>query len=868
MSLDGKIRIYDLARDRVPLGPDGEFDDKDRKKIQAEITRQVLKLSPKYGQFPKTASSAIDLVAVEEIFKEIDMAALILEATGQKLPDGRSASSASSSRPAMRRPEAGAAPVLEPPKKTLKIVRRIVQSVETESEEDKAKAEEERKQKEQKDRAEAALTGRWDKIDGTSSSESRSKAEEESAAEVQQEGQESREELKRFFDQKSKVNVQPKADYNAAKQLTQVETISLKPNSGQPYRVAKPTATAQGIGRKKRRGPAEEEKPKKPRIKREDQGSDQPKEVLVTGPMTIRELAQTISVSETQVITYFFMRKIIKTVNDMLEKDLVIQYLNDNNYVVVTEGKNILEHEELMETLIEDEEGGNLIRRPPVVTIMGHVDHGKTTLLDSIRAVKQKVVDTESGGITQHIRAYSISTKDYDGNDRRITFIDTPGHEAFSAMRKRGAYITDIVVLIVAADDGIKPQTIECIKHIKEAKVPFLVAVNKVDKPDANTDKALGQLAEQGILVEQYGGKTVCSMISALKKQNLDDLLEKILLVADAELEDVIRSNPNRSAIGTVIEAELSRAKGPLATMLVQNGTLRRGDHIAAGSVSGRVKALYDENNALLEEAGPSSPVKVLGFSGVPKAGDQFKVYDSAQEAKIAADEIATKDLDKKRYAGLSTYVSEVIEGQAKELRVIIKSDVQGSAEAIANELCKLSTGEVLVQPIAVESGSITANDVSLADRTGAVIIGFHVGMDVATAKLAEKLSVRVKSYEIIYKITEDIERAALGMHEPEREEVKLGEIEIRKLFLINGRNIAGSFVRSGKIVRGEIARVIRDGVQLYEGRVDYLKRFKDDAKEVKEGFECGLSFEKYNDLQEGDIVQCWTVKEVIRTRL
>jgi len=857
VSLDGKIRIYDLARDRVPLGPNGEFDEKDRKKIQAEITRQVLALSNKYGQYPKTASSAIDAVAVEQIFKEIDMNALVLEATGQAMKSG------ASNRPAMRRPVAAATVVeAEPAKKALKIVRRVVpQDAAAPSAEQLAREEEERKQREAKERAEAALTGKWHEIDGDEPEQ-----EQESN---QENAQEKREDLKKFFDQKHKPAAAPaKPDFSAARQLTQVDAIPVRA-IGQPYRVAKPTATAQGIGRKKRRGPAEDDnRPKRPRERREELIDTTPKEVLVTGPMTVRELAQTISAPETQVITYFFMRKIIKTVNDMLERDLVVQYLEDNNYLVVTEGKNLLEHEELMETLIEDEEAGDLIRRPPVVTIMGHVDHGKTTLLDSIRATKQKVVDQESGGITQHIRAYSISTQDYDGNDRRITFIDTPGHEAFSAMRKRGAYITDIVVLIVAADDGIKPQTVECIKHIKEAKVPFLVAVNKVDKPDANTDKALGQLAEHGIIVEQYGGKTVCSMISALKKQNLDDLLEKILLVADAELEDVIRSNPNRAAIGTVIEAELSRAKGPLATMLVQNGTLKRGDHIAAGAVSGRVKALYDENNNLLEAAGPSTPVKVLGFSGVPKAGDQFKVYGSAQEAKQAADEVAHKELEKKRYAGLASYVSEIQEGQAKELRIIIKADVQGSAEAIASEVCKLSTEEVLVQPIAVESGSITANDVMTADRTGAVIIGFHMGMDLATAKLAEKLGVKVKSYEIIYKITEDIERAALGMHEPDREEVKLGEIEVRKLFTVNGRKIAGSFVKSGKIVRGEIARVLRGGTQLYEGKVDYLKRFKDDAREVKEGYECGLSFEKYNDLEEGDVIQCWTVKEVIRAKL
>jgi translation initiation factor IF-2 len=584
--------------------------------------------------------------------------------------------------------------------------------------------------------------------------------------------------------------------------------------------------------------------------------------------MTVRELSHTINVAETQIITYFFMKRIVKTVNDILEKDLIIEYLKTLNYIVHTEE---LEegHVELKSSLAQDESAGNLIQRPPVVTIMGHVDHGKTTLVDTIRKNKTKIVDKESGGITQHISTYKIQVDDFDGNTRKITLLDTPGHEAFTAMRKRGANVTDIVILIVAADDGVKPQTLECIKHIKENKIPFVVAVNKIDKPGANPDKVLGQLAEYDIITQNYGGKVECSFISALHGQNIDDLLMKVMLVADAELADKIQSNPNRLAVGTVIEAEMSRAKGPVATVLVQNGTLKIGDFIQAGGVQGRVKALLEEFTGPVEEAEPSTAVRVLGLSGVPKAGDAFRAYATLKEAKDEAESISEKELAEKRFRGIYAFASEIKEGQLKELRIIIKADVQGSAEAIAHEINKLSTGEVLVKPIVIESGSITSNEVQMAEQTGAVVVGFHVGVDTAaTAKLAEKLGVTIKSYEIIYKLTEDLERAVLGLHQPEIQELKVGELEVRKIFAIDGRNIAGSYVKSGKILRGQIAKLYREGAKIYEGRVDYLRRFKDDAKEVREGFECGLSFEKYNDLKEGDIVECWTIKEVMRTRL
>jgi len=447
-----------------------------------------------------------------------------------------------------------------------------------------------------------------------------------------------------------------------------------------------------------------------------------------------------------------------------------------------------------------------------------------------------------------------------------ITFIDTPGHEAFTAMRKRGANITDIVVLVVAADDGINTQTKECIKHIRDSKVPFLIAINKIDKAEANIDKVLAQLAEHEIVTEQYGGPISCAQISALKRLNIDELLEKIILVADAELSEEIRSNPNRPAVGTVIEAEMSRHRGAMATILVQNGTLKIGDFVAAGAVSGRVKAMFNENNDSLKSAGPSTPVKLLGLSDVPKAGDPLKVYPSIQEAKRVAEQAKEKELEEKRFKGISAFASEIKEGQAKEMRIIIKADVQGSAEAIASELNKLSTEEVLVKPVLFESGSITANDVQLAESTGSLLVGFHVGTDSQTAKLAEKLKVKIKSYEVIYKLIEDVGRAVLGLHDPDLEEKDLGTAEVRKIFTMDKRNIAGCYVTDGEVVRNEKAKVLRDGVQIYEGKLDYLKRFKDDVRTVKEGFECGISFERYNDLQEGDIIVCYTIKEVART--
>jgi len=850
MTVTGKIRIYDLARDRVPE----ELDERAKKKIQAELTRQILKYANDLGQNVKTASSSIDSGAVATIMSQIDMEDIIAEATGEAKPSN------SMNMKMVRRAPAPSAPAEKEDdlKPKLKIVRRIT----------KVEQEEQQQKEDEKTKIEAQ------ELEAAQAVPEEVLSEGTEASDIEDPLKENLQEMmkaKKPSFSKDKVKM---AD------LSNIRSIPLKPvsapfvppvdpnSAGQPYRVAKPTISSQGIGRKRKKGGVQEERPKPVRVQVEQVKDSGPKEITITKPMTVRELAQTISVPETQIITYFFMKKIIKTVNDILEKDLIVQYLQTLNYIVHTKAEQE-EHIELKSTLKQDEESGNLVPRPPVVTIMGHVDHGKTTLVDTIRKTKSKVVDQESGGITQHISTYRIEAEDFDGNVRKITILDTPGHEAFAAMRKRGANVTDLVVLIVAADDGVKPQTLECIKHIKDNHIPFLVAVNKIDKPGANVDKVLGQLAEYDIITQNYGGTVECAQISALQNKNIDDLLMKIFLVADAELAEKIQSNPNRLAVGTVIEAEMSRSKGSVATVLIQNGTLRRGDFVAAGAVHGRVKSLVDETQTVVDFAEPSTAVQVLGLSGVPKAGDAFRAYKTLQEARESAEKQAQEDLDAKRYRGIYSFASEIKEGQDKELRIIIKADVQGSAEAIAHEINKLSTGEVLVKPVVVESGSVTSNDVQMAEQTNAVIVGFHVGTDTAqTAKLAEKLGVTIKSYEIIYKLTEDLERAVLGLHEPEREEVKLGTIEVRKIFTIDGRSIAGSYVTSGKIQRGEIARVLRDGAKIYEGRVDYLKRFKDDAKEVKEGFECGLSFEKYNDLKEGDIIECWTVKEVIRTRL
>jgi translation initiation factor IF-2 len=884
MTAKDKIRIYDLARDSVPAAI---TDARIQKKIQSEITRRILECAPKYGSFPKTASSCIDGAVIQNILDEVNISSIINEFAGETSSNAlASAGLVRSSSSSHRSGDKSAKPDEEVvQKKKLIIVRRMVSTPDPLLSEDKAPEvssvsdsyAEINKMKTDNMALDvvhaASLPSSQDDVSDLTepSSVNQVPTEDSSTAES--------EVLSDFVNSLSVNNLQKPSLDRATKSIddiSNVRSLSLNPSANrqatqqqQPYRVAAPTLRVQGkkgLGRAKKTTVQDNKFNKKLKFKSQEPEEEVVKIFNVANSMTVRELSHKIEIPETQIITYFFMRKIIKTVNDIVEKDLIIQYLESIGYLVSTDEEDTLTNEELIDTLKEDETEGNLITRPPVVTIMGHVDHGKTTLIDCLRNYSRKIVDQEFGGITQHINAYQVTAEDYDGNKRVITFIDTPGHEAFTAMRRRGANITDIVVLVVAADDGINTQTKECIKHIRESKVPYLVAINKIDKPDANIDRVLAQLADYGIVTEQYGGPISCAQISALKKLNIAELLEKIILVADAELSDEIRSNPNRPAVGSVIEAEMSRHKGSMATILVQNGTLRIGDFIAAGAVSGRVKAMFNENNEALKTAGPSTPLKLLGLSGVPKAGDPIKVYPSIQEAKRVSEIEREKELDEKRFKGISSFASEIKEGQAKEMRIIIKADVQGSAEAIASELNKLSTEEVLVKPVLFESGSITANDVQLAEATGAMLVGFHIGTDSQTAKLAEKLKVKIRSYEVIYKLIEDVGRAVLGLHEPDLEQRDLGQAEVRRIFTMDKRNIAGCYVLNGEVTRNEKARVLRDGVQIYEGKLDYLKRFKDDVKSVKEGFECGISFERYNDLQEGDVILCYTIKEVART--
>ncbi len=571
---------------------------------------------------------------------------------------------------------------------------------------------------------------------------------------------------------------------------------------------------------------------------------------------------------ETEVVKNLFAKGIIRTVNQTVEFEVAVECAKSLGYEVITE-----QEEKKGTTLqpdISHEEEINLVPRPPVVTIMGHVDHGKTSLLDAIRETKFKITEQESGGITQHIGAYQVEVTDYDGNKRKICFLDTPGHEAFTAMRARGAQVTDIAILVVAADDGVMPQTIEAINHAKAAGVPIVIALNKMDKPEAQPDKILGQLTEHDLLIEDYGGKTVCSRISAKKRTNLDDLLTKITLVADAELSNKLRANPNSLATGVVIEAQLSKEKGSIAHLLVQNGTLKKGDCIVAGKVAGRVRAMFDDHGRNIDEAPPSMPVEILGLPGVPNAGDTFQTYKTYQEAKeVATQRQLQQEKERHRSLGLADFSSKVREGQVHELKIIIKADVQGSAEAVSKEVINLSTKDVLVRPVHIGSGDISESDVNLAASTDAIIIGFHVSIDNNAQKIAIDEGVDIRLYEIIYKITEDLEKAIFGLLEPEKEEVKLGTAEIRQVFTYGkGNKIAGSYVTEGKLQRNQIAKLYRKGKVVFEGKIDSLKRFKDDAKEVQTGFECGIAFDNFQDLIEGDVVECWTIIEKERTAL
>jgi translation initiation factor IF-2 len=643
-----------------------------------------------------------------------------------------------------------------------------------------------------------------------------------------------------------------------------------------PNRPNRPIRPRQGApaGRRKRRvvidtGAA---RPRQDGRQRRDQQEQKPKEKTpvapLTGPVTVesgvtvKDLSQALGVPVPKLITILMGLGAAKTVTQSLADEEV--------ELIATEvGREVnIKHaadEELEPEEYEDAEG-DLEARPPVVTIMGHVDHGKTTLLDAIR--ETAVVETEAGGITQHIGAYQAVH-----GDRRITFLDTPGHEAFTAMRARGAKVTDIAVLVVAADDGVMPQTKESIAHARAAEVPIVVAVNKIDLPDANADRVRTELAAEDLQPEEWGGTTQFALVSAREGQGLDELLEKVLLVADAELE--LTANPKAEASGPIVESRLDVGRGPVATMLVHRGTLRVGDAIVAGDAWGKVRALYNFKGEKVKEATPGEPVEILGFDHPPPAGEYAKVVENERAARGFAqtrgERLRREQFATQRPTGvtLETLFQSLQEGAVQDLNLVLKGDVVGSVEAAISELSKIQHPEVRVNVIHQGVGGITENDIMLASASNAMVVGFNVRPNAEARQLADREGVEIRTYRVIYQLTEDIEQALIGMLKPISEERTLGEVEVRQLFRVSRLGtIAGSYVTNGQVRRNASVRVVRDGTVIYETRIAQLKRFKDDVREVEEGFECGILLEGFNDLKEGDVLEIYETREVERTDL
>lgn len=595
------------------------------------------------------------------------------------------------------------------------------------------------------------------------------------------------------------------------------------------------------------------------------------KSIVVNHAMTISELSEKIQKTPAEIVKFLMMNGIMATVNQLIDVDVIKKICAEYNLEVLEEDLDAYIEEELEKEqekkALSEVDKKLLKKRAPVVSIMGHVDHGKTTLLDSIRASKHKIVATEVGGITQSIGAYTVYLD--NNKEKKIVFVDTPGHEAFTEMRARGAKATDIAILVVAADDGIMPQTIEAINHAKAAEVPIIVAVNKIDKPGANPDKVLQQLTEHGLVPEQWGGDTITVKVSALQGTGIDELLEYILLVA--EVQD-LKANPKAEASGVVIEANLDKGKGPVATLLVQNGTLRIGNCVVVGTACGRVRALLSDSGEKIQKAEPSTPVEILGLTEVPQAGDRFEVVKNEKEMKAIVEKRREKERDKRLEAMLPAHIRrEAVAGDEDipQLNLIIKANTHGSAEAVSQAIAQLESKEITTKIIHVGVGDISEADVMLASASGALILGFTVKTDNKAAAAAEKEGVTIKTYDIIYQILEDMEKTMLSLLQPEIKEVELGKAEVRQVFTIGKTTkIAGCYVTEGKIVRSKAARLLRNGEEIFKGAIDQLKRFKDDVKEVAQGFECGISFSKWNDIEVGDIIEVSTTEEVERDSL
>ncbi len=633
-----------------------------------------------------------------------------------------------------------------------------------------------------------------------------------------------------------------------------------KPSVADEFEVEeKVVRSKKNSNKKKKKGKGNEDKRQENFAGRQQtQIVETPDKITFSGSLTVGDLAKKLSKEPSEIIKKLFMLGIMATINQDLDKDTIELIAND--YGVEVEEEVIVSETEFETFIDEQDDEENLKERPAVVTIMGHVDHGKTTLLDSIR--NSKVTAGEAGGITQHIGAYQVEV-----NDKKITFFDTPGHAAFTTMRARGAQVTDITILVVAADDGVMPQTVEAINHAKAAEVPIIVAVNKMDKPAANPDRVMQELTEYELVPEAWGGDTIFVPISAIQGEGIDNLLEMILLVSEVE---EYKANPNRYATGTVIEAQLDKGRGTVATFLVQTGTLRVGDPIVVGTSFGRVRAMVSDIGRRVKVAGPSTPVEITGLNEVPQAGDRFMAFADEKKARQIGESRAQEALvaqrGEKSKLSLEDLFQQIQEGDVKEINLIVKADVQGSVEAMAASLRKIDVEGVKVKIIHTGVGAITESDIILASASNAIVIGFNVRPDVNAKRTAELENVDIRLHRIIYKVIEEIEAAMQGMLDPEFEEKVIGQAEVRQTFKVTKvGTIAGCYVTDGKITRDSGVRIIRDGVVIFEGQLDTLKRFKDDVKEVAQNYECGITIERYNDLKEGDIIEAYIMEEVKR---
>jgi translation initiation factor IF-2 len=610
----------------------------------------------------------------------------------------------------------------------------------------------------------------------------------------------------------------------------------------------------------------EETELKKKRPGRPRKGKSQPQKhippkavltsIKIPESITVKELAEALKKTSSEVIKKLMGYGVMATLNQEIDYDTAAIIADE--FGVKAEKEVVITEEDILFDDSEQDDPDKLVPRPPVVVVMGHVDHGKTSLLDAIRSTN--VIESEAGGITQHIGAYMVKVK-----NRNITFLDTPGHEAFTAMRARGAQVTDIAILVVAADDGVMPQTVEAINHAKAANVSIIVAINKIDKPGANPDKVKQELMQHGLVPEEWGGDVICVNVSAKKRENIDQLLEMVLLTADI-LE--LKANPDRQAKGTVIEAKLDKNRGPLATVMVQRGTLKVGDSIVTGTTVGRIRAMINDRGVQVKNAGPSTPVEILGLPEVPEAGEVFYAIEDEKTAKQLVEKrrmkLKEQQLNAAPKVSLDELFNQIQKGEVKELNVIVKADVQGSVEAVEQSLEKLSNEEVRIKVIHGGVGAITESDVTLADVSNAIIIGFNVRPGANVTDMAKSAGVDIRLYRVIYDAIEDVEAAMKGMLEPKFKEVVLGHTEVRQIFKISGiGTVAGCYVLDGKITRNSDIRVVRDGVVIYEGKLASLKRFKDDVKEVLQGYECGLSIEKFNDIKMQDIIEAFTMEEV-----